>query len=273
MQYVGVSTKMYLGYQASLDWLAGVRDEVMARPALAGNVGVFVAPSFPVLESARRILDGTGVLLAAQNSSAADGALTGEVSPGLLAELGVGLVEIGHAERRSLFGEDDAVVSKKTAAVAKAGMTPLLCIGEHERRSASEAVDFCFRQVDSALGADVPADAVVLAYEPVWAIGAAEPAPAGYVNDVVSGLRERLAGRDGSNDVAAGDAAVSHGAGQAVNAAPAILYGGSAGPGLLPRLDAADGLFLGRFAHDPANLGAVLDEALQRASAPGHRPS
>lgn len=243
-QYVGVSTKMYLGYQASLDWLAGVRDEVMARPALAGNVGVFVAPSFPVLESAGRILDGTGVLLAAQNSSAAGGALTGEVSPELLAELGVGMVEVGHAERRRLFGEDDDVVAEKTAAVAAMGMRPLLCIGEHERQAVPEAVEFCFRQVIVALGSSLRADAVVLAYEPVWAIGAAEPAPADYVNGVVSGLRERLAG-SGSG--------------------PAILYGGSAGPGLLPRLEAVDGLFLGRFAHDPANLGAVLDEALERS--------
>lgn len=264
MQYVGVSTKMYLGYRASLDWLAGVRDEVRARPGLAGNVGVFVAPSFPVLESASRILDDTGVLLAAQNSSAAGGALTGEVSPDLLAELGVGLVEIGHAERRRLFGEDDAVVAEKTAAVAAAGMTPLLCIGEHERQSVPEAVEFCFGQVDSALGATVPAGDVVIAYEPVWAIGAAEPAPASYVNDVVSGLRERLAGRLGASG-GTGSGRTGSGSG-APHAGPAILYGGSAGPGLLPRLDAVDGLFLGRFAHEPANLGAVLDEALQRSS-------
>ncbi|WP_460465095.1 triose-phosphate isomerase family protein [Arthrobacter pigmenti] len=259
-----MSTKMYLGYRASLDWLAGVRDEVTARPALAGNVRIFVAPSFPVLESASRILDGTGVLLAAQNSSAAGGALTGEVSPDLLAELGVGLVEIGHAERRRLFGEDDAVVAEKTAAVAAAGMTPLLCIGEHQRQGVPEAVEFCFGQVDSALGTTVAADDVVIAYEPVWAIGAAEPAPAGYVNDVVSGLRTRLAARVGRS-AGTGGAAPESATGTA-RPGPSILYGGSAGPGLLPRLDAADGLFLGRFAHDPANLGAVLDEVLQRSS-------
>lgn len=264
MQYVGVSTKMYLGYQESLDWLAGVRDQVMARPELAGRVGVFVAPSFPLLESASRILDGTSVLLAAQNSSAAGGALTGEVSPDLLAELGVGLVEIGHAERRRLFGEDDAVVAAKTAAVAAAGMTPLLCIGEHKRQSIPEAVEFCFGQVDSALGAAVAADHVVIAYEPVWAIGAAEPAPASYVNDVVSGLRKRLAGRFGGSE-GTGSAGYRDGTGAAERTVPAILYGGSAGPGLLPRLHAVDGLFLGRFAHDPANLATVLDEALQRS--------
>lgn len=253
-QYVGVSTKMYLGYQASLDWLAGVRDEVLARPALAGTVEVFVAPSFPVLESARRILDGSGVLLSAQNSSAGGGALTGEVSPALLAELGVELVEIGHAERRRLFGEDDDVVALKTAAVAAAGMTPLLCIGENEQRSAAEAADSCFQQVRSALGGTLDPEAVVLAYEPVWAIGAEKPAPHDYVNDVVAGLRKRLAEYSGGSGQKPGGSGL------------AIVYGGSAGPGLLPRLGSVDGLFLGRFAHDPANLGAVLDEALGRAA-------
>lgn len=246
-QYVGVSTKMYLGYQASLDWLAGVREEVLARPALAGEIEIFVAPSFPVLESARRILDGSGVLLSAQNSSAGGGALTGEVSPAILAELGVELVEIGHAERRRLFGEDDDVVALKTAAVAAAGMTPLLCIGENEQRAPAEAANFCFQQVRSALGGTLEPEAVILAYEPVWAIGAEKPAPPEYVNDVVVGLREQLAEHYGGSR-------------------PAMVYGGSAGPGLLPRLEAVDGLFLGRFAHNPANLGAVLDEALDRAN-------
>ncbi len=219
---------------------------MLARPALAGEVEVFVAPSFPVLESARRILDGSGVLLSAQNSSAGGGALTGEVSPAILAELGVELVEIGHAERRRLFGEDDDVVALKTAAVAAAGMTPLVCIGENEQRAPAEATDFCFQQVRSALGGTLEPEAVILAYEPVWAIGAEKPAPPEYVNDVVGGLRKQLAEHSGGSG-------------------PAMVYGGSAGPGLLPRLEAVDGLFLGRFAHNPANLGAVLDEALDRA--------
>lgn len=244
-QYVGVSTKMYLGYQDSLDWLDRVRAEVSARPALAGKVEVFVAPSFPVLESARRILAGSGVLLAAQNSSVSGGALTGEVSPALLAELGVQLVEIGHAERRRIFGEDDDVVARKTAAVSAAGMTPLLCIGEEEQHSATEAVDYCFQQVTSALAGAPELESLVLAYEPVWAIGATEPAPPAYVNDVVEGLRQRLL-----------DSGIK----------PGIVYGGSAGPGLLPRLGSVDGLFLGRFAHDAGNLGIVFDEAMARAS-------
>ena len=84
---------------------------------------------------------------------------------------------------------------------------------------------------------------LVLAYEPVWAIGAAEPAAAGYVSDVVRQLRSHLAA-------------------SGVPRTFPVIYGGSAKPGLLPTLDGVSGLFLGRFAHDPANFGTVLDEAL-----------
>ena len=238
---------MYLGYQASLDWLTAMREIVATRAPLSAELTVFVAPSFPVLESARSILAGTGVVLGAQNCSTAGGALTGEVSPALLAELGVGLVEIGHAERRRLFGETDAVVALKTEAAASAGLTPLLCVGETVRSSPASAARVCLEQVSAGLSASVPLDDVVVAYEPVWAIGAAEPAEPGYVNEVVGQLRELLQQRLGGGR-------------------PSIIYGGSAGPGLLARLDAVDGLFLGRFAHDSAGFGQVLDEAIHRSS-------
>jgi triosephosphate isomerase len=243
---------MYLGYSASLAWLTGIRGEVESRPLLRGRVQIFVVPSFPVLESARRILDGTGVLLGSQNCAAEAGAFTGEVSAGLLAELGVDLVEIGHAERRRLFGETDAIVRTKVGAVRAAGLTPLLCIGENDQGSVGGAVDQCIAQVESALGGATPVSEILLAYEPVWAIGAAEPAPPDYVNQVVAELRSTLA------DVLGRPAG--------------MIYGGSARPGLLPQLQFLDGLFLGRFAHDPANFGVVLDEALTRADAPRAQP-
>ncbi len=240
--YVGVSTKMYLGYRASLRWLSEVRAVVDARPALAAgrDVRVFVIPSFPVLARAGEILAGSPVLLGAQDCAWGDGALTGEVSPGMLSELGVSLVEIGHAERRALFGEDDAVVARKVRAAVGAGLAPLLCIGEPGRLPPEEAARFCLSQVRLATGGDDSlAPHLVLAYEPVWAIGADRPAEPAYVNAVVALIRAGL------------------------GAACPIIYGGSAGPGLLPQLAAADGLFLGRFAHDAGNLGRVLDEALE----------
>lgn len=241
---VGVSSKMYLGYQDSLEWLEQLRHEADTRPALAaGRVVPFVIPSFPLLPAAAALLDGSPLLLGAQNCGWADGPWTGEVAPSMLAELGVRLVEIGHAERRRHFGENDAMIARKVRAAAAAGLTPLLCIGESDHGSAADAAACVYRQVRSAVDGDWElAGRLVLAYEPVWAIGAAEPAAAGYVSDVVRQLRSHLAPAGLEN--------------------LPVIYGGSAKPGLLPTLDGVSGLFLGRFAHDPANFGAVLDEAL-----------
>lgn len=244
---VGVSTKMYLGYHDSLDWLQLLRREVDARPALqAGRVVPFVIPSFPVLPAAVALLEGSPLLLGAQNCGWADGAWTGEVSPSMLAEVGVRLVEIGHAERRAHFGEDDATVARKVKAADAAGLTPLLCVGEETTGEASDAAAHVYRQIQTAVGGDWELAArLLIAYEPVWAIGAAEPAGGTYVSDVVELLRLHL---------------TRHGLG-----ALPVIYGGSAKPGLLPTLNGVSGLFLGRFAHNPVNFGRVLDEALQLA--------
>lgn len=274
--YVGVSTKMYLGYRDSLRWLGELRREVDARPALAaGRVVPFVIPSFPALPAAGDILAGSPALLGAQDCGWADGPWTGEVSPSLLAELGVRLVEIGHAERRRHFGEDDAMVALKVRAADDAGLTPLLCVGEetsglvsgtdHGTGSAAgptsgqatsgaagDAARFVYRQIEAASGGDWElASRLVIAYEPIWAIGAAEPASADYVTAVVRSLRVLLAGHRLESDRTPGDIP--------------IIYGGSAKPGLLPQLDGVSGLFLGRFAHEAANFGKVLDEAIALA--------
>lgn len=255
--YVGVSTKMYLGYRDTLDWLERLRHEVDSRPALAaGRVVPFVIPSFPVLPAAAALVEDSPLLLGAQNCGWADGPWTGEVAPSMLAELGVRLVEIGHAERRAHFGENDAVVALKVRAADDAGLTPLLCVGEDASGAARDAAVFVYRQIEAAVGNDwALASRLVIAYEPVWAIGAAEPADADYVSDVVNHLRALLA-RHGLRELP-------------------VIYGGSAKPGLLPRLGGVSGLFLGRFAHDAANFGKVLDEALLSAgsTAPSLRPT
>lgn len=259
--YIGVSTKMYMGYRDCLEWLARIQHEVDSRPALvAGRVVPFVIPSFPVLPVAGSVLAGSPLQLGAQNCGWADGPWTGEVSPSLLAELGVRLVEIGHAERRRHFGEDNAMIARKVRAADGAGVTPLLCVGEATRdetggTGAGGAAAFVHQQIDEAVGGDwALASRLVIAYEPVWAIGAAEPAAAGYVAAVVRSLRTLLA-------------AHSYEAGIALGELP-VIYGGSAGPGLLPALDGVSGLFLGRFAHDAANFGKVLDEALSMTAQP-----
>jgi triosephosphate isomerase len=246
--YVGVSTKMYLGYRDTLGWLERLRHEIDTRPALAaGRVVPFVIPSFPVLPAAAGVMDGSPMMLGAQNCGWADGPWTGEVAPSMLAELGVHLVEIGHAERRAHFGETDAVVARKVRAADDAGLTPLLCVGEASSAEPRDAAVVVYRQIRAAVGGDWElAGRLIIAYEPVWAIGAAEPADAEYVSDVVNHLRALLS-EHGHRELP-------------------VIYGGSARPGLLPNLVGVSGLFLGRFAHDPAKFGAVLDEALLLAA-------
>ncbi|MGA8789218.1 MAG: triose-phosphate isomerase family protein [Paenarthrobacter sp.] len=242
--FIGVSTKMYMGYAQSLAWLEQLVAEVDARPALAaGRVVPFVIPSFPVLPAASRVLRGSPLVLGAQNCGWADGPWTGEVSPSMLAELGVGFVEIGHAERRRYFAEDEAMIALKVGAAVDAGLAPLLCVGEPGVLEPEAAADTVFGQIKAAVSGDWSvASKLVIAYEPVWAIGAPEPASADYVSRVVGTLRSALA---------------QHGLGGLP-----IIYGGSAKPGLLPQLEGVSGLFLGRFAHDAVNFGRVLDEAL-----------
>ena len=247
--YIGVSTKMYMGYARSLAWLEQLVAEVDARPALAaGRVVPFVIPSFPVLPAAAALVADSPLVLGAQNCGWSDGPWTGEVAPSMLAELGVGLVEIGHAERRRHFAEDEAMVALKVGAAVGSGLTPLLCVGETEACAPEAAAEIVFHQIKAAVSGDwAVAARLVIAYEPVWAIGAPEPASAAYVSQVVGALREALA--------------------QHALAGLPVIYGGSAKPGLLPRLTGVSGLFLGRFAHDAANFGRVLDEALSFCTA------
>ena len=236
---IGISTKMYLGYDESKVWLGAVAALAQTCEAVqSGQVKLFVAPTFPVLETTLGLTCGTPVQVAAQNASDQDaGALTGEVSPVFLAEMGVELIEIGHAERRRQFGESEDLIAAKVAAAQRNGLRPLLCVGEDARVAPREAARVCLEQI-AAANINPPGPKPVIAYEPVWAIGAPQPADPDYVCAVAEHLREEL------------------------DAGTTLLYGGSAGPGLLPRLyPSVDGLFLGRFAHDPRSIALVLEEA------------
>jgi triosephosphate isomerase len=241
---VGVSLKMYFGHERARAWFDEVADRVREHPGVrSGAVELFITPTYLQVLPAVAAFAGTPVRIGGQDVSAEDpGAFTGEVSAAELAEVGATIAEIGHAERRRLYGETEDVTAAKTRAALRAGLTPLLCIGETERQEPADAAAVAVAQLRSALeGAD--AGAVIVAYEPVWAIGAPEPAGHEHIRTVTAALRQAVeadAARDGS----------------------AVIYGGAAGPGLLTALgDAVDGVFLGRFAHDPAALVAVLDEA------------
>ncbi|OAA45646.1 mitochondrial triosephosphate isomerase [Metarhizium rileyi] len=246
---IGLSTKMYFApsrnrevTKAFVYHLSGIAAESLS------NVDVFVIPDFVSLTETIELLKSSHVPIwaGAQDCHWEDsGAFTGEVSPAVLSEVGVKIVEVGHAERRRLFGETDATVAKKAAAVSRNGMVPLVCIGEQSEGDIGVAVDQCRIQVESVLAA-VPSTAeVALAYEPVWAIGASEPAGEDHVLKVVDGIRQLdcVRSRQGTTRV---------------------VYGGSAGPGLYERLKSGlDGLFLGRFGHDPERFVKTIQEVAE----------
>lgn len=194
---VGVSLKMYFGVEQTRRWLQSVaalarEDGALRQPEL------FVAPSFLSLLTARDLLAGTDARLAAEDVFWEDaGPFTGEVSASMLREAGCTYVEIGHAERRRLFAEDEGVTARKAAAVAGAGLVPLVCVGETEPTDPDAAARTCAAQLEPVLRAVSPNAELLFAYVPVWAIGAAAPAPADHVLGVALSLRQRFAGRAG----------------------------------------------------------------------------
>ncbi|WP_110644017.1 triose-phosphate isomerase family protein [Salinicola sp. CPA57] len=247
---LGISFKMYFGYAQTVDWCRQIADNLAHHPAvLDGRVSLFVLPSFPALPPVLACFADTPIGVGGQNLyQSPNGAYTGEVSGAMLAEMGCRFVEIGHAERRRLFGEDDAIIAAKTRVALSHRLVPVLCIGEADRGDPADAVAECRGQIDSALALATAAQRqqpVVIAYEPHWAIGAAQPASLAHIAAVCRGLRQYLGAQSQAS----------------------VIYGGSAGPDLLTRLAGqVDGLFLGRFAHDPAAFEAIVNEASELAS-------
>lgn len=263
--FLGVSLKMYMDHRTTLDWarrVVGIADG--DRAVQNGSVSLAIMPEFVSLDAVARITADSKVQIGAQDLSWDDhGAYTGEVSGHNLAAIGCRYAVVGHAERRRLFGENDAVVAAKVAAAVRAGLVPLLCVGEQQVCDRADAMGVCRDQLLSAideLGDDhmdrldgggrsgstrggSPGPDLIVAYEPVWAIGAARPASSEHVAAVCEGLRAEL-----EKDHRTAD--------------PRVIYGGSAGPGTLTELaSAVDGLFLGRFAHDPDAFAKVITEA------------
>lgn len=246
---LAVSLKMYFSPSRTLQWSAEVADLALSHPAVVdGRARLIVLPSMPVLQAVVNVFAGTRVKVGAQDLFWEDhGPYTGGVSGSDLHDLGCEFAEVGHVERRQLFGEDDRSINLKVRAALRNGLIPLLCIGERDPGSVEQAGLQCIAQLDAAL-ADVPvptgSQPLLVAYEPAWAIGTHQPATPAHVVGVVRLLRSWLAGRPQWADAE-------------------LIYGGSAGEGVLASLrPAVDGLFLGRFAHDPLALRKILDETL-----------
>jgi triosephosphate isomerase (TIM) len=169
--------------------------------ALGRRAEVVLAPPYTALAAVAAELAGSDLRLAAQDAYwEKQGAFTGAISPALLADVGCRYVIIGHSERRQLFGETDATVNRKLIALAAAGLIPILCVGETKaERDADQTFQVVADQLSGGLGALRPnsGDALVVAYEPVWAIGTgltATPDQAQAVHHFIRSLLRELLG-------------------------------------------------------------------------------
>ncbi|HXZ48712.1 MAG TPA: triose-phosphate isomerase [Usitatibacter sp.] len=167
-----------------------------------GPVVCVVCVPTPYLAQVRGLLEGSGIAWGAQDVSRFDhGAYTGEVSGRMLAELGCRYAIVGHSERRTLFGESDAVAAGKYVAAREAGLTPIFCVGETlEQRERGETEAVLARQVDALLVGHGAAqlNRGVVAYEPVWAIGTGRTATAAQAGEAHGFIRARVAAKDAS---------------------------------------------------------------------------
>lgn len=187
--------KMHGGLQQNAALLGSLKG---AEPRLRCDVAVF--PPFPYLADVSLALGGTTLRWGAQTVSEHDaGAFTGEVAAAMLRDFGCYYVLVGHSERRSLFGEGDAVVAGKFAAASRAGLVPVLCVGESlAERESGLTMDVVSRQLDAVIervGVGALAEAVI-AYEPVWAIGTGITATPAQAQEVHAAIRARVAVRD-----------------------------------------------------------------------------
>jgi triosephosphate isomerase len=195
-----------------------------------------VCPPYVYIPQVASTLAGTPVSYGAQDvSDQASGAYTGEVSPGMLMDMGCTYAIVGHSERRSIYAESDEFTASKFAAARKAGLVPILCVGELlEEREQGITQQVVERQLDAVINLEGIAaiGSAVIAYEPVWAIGTGKTATPDQAQEVHAFIRSKLAGLDA-----------------AVAAGVRILYGGSMNPGnaaeLLAMADIDGGLIGG----------------------------
>jgi triosephosphate isomerase len=222
-----------------------------ATAADAEHVGVTVCPPFVWLDAVAERVRGARVGLGAQNvHPAAEGAYTGEVSTSMLADLGCRYAIVGHSERRALFGETDAFIAEKARALVAAGLTPIVCVGETlDERDAGREAEVVLGQLDGSLDGVEPgaADALVVAYEPVWAIGTGRTASPEQAQQMHALIRARLAARY-----------------PAFGAEVALLYGGSVKADNAAELFAEpdlDGALVGGASLDAASFAAIVAAA------------
>lgn len=228
-------------------------NELKPLVAGAGNVEIVVAPVFTALNRVSDAASGSGINLAAQDCFwEEEGAFTGEVAPKLLKDAGCSHVIIGHSERRQYFGETDATVNKKTKAAMAAGLTAIVCVGETlEERESGRTFSVIEEQIQNSLAEIAPEGVagLIIAYEPVWAIGTGKTASDEQAQEVHAFIRSlvlRLFGQSASDAVR-------------------ILYGGSVKPdnvkGLMGQTD-IDGALVGGASLKADSFASIVNFAV-----------
>ena len=174
------------------NWKMNVPPEGIERylDAVKDADAVVAPPSVYLKEVAARFANVAGQNCADQKS----GAFTGEVSAGMLRDCGARFVIIGHSERRTIYGEDDVLIARKLAMAVDAGLTPILCIGENQdQRECGHATTFCSDQIRAAAVPQLEGTAeVIVAYEPIWAIGTGRNATGAMVAEIVGAIRDAI---------------------------------------------------------------------------------
>lgn len=248
--YFGSNLKMYKGIRETAAYLK--RLEELTKDLSRDEITIFIIPSFTSLSDAVRIIDPSLIWLGAQNMYWEDyGPYTGEISPQMLRELDLKIVELGHSERRHTFGETDQMLERKVVSALAHGFTALLCVGETSEEKEYGISDEILRMQLKIGLRNVSAEAckrLWIAYEPVWAIGEnGSPASADYAQRKHHMIKETLAeifGKEGYEIP--------------------VLYGGSVNrenAGILLSQQDVDGLFVGRSAWDAENFNKLIRDA------------
>lgn len=245
-QVIAGNWKMNKTIAEAVAFAAGLRAALSAPP----DREVIIAPPFTALQAVAEAIRGSFIQLAAQNLHEAEkGAYTGEISAGMLREAGCAGVIVGHSERRTLFGEGDALINRKLRTALTAGLKPIFCIGESLREREEDETEIVIeRQLKEGLnnltGDDIAT--CVIAYEPVWAIGTGKTASPAQAEAVHRFIRTWVAGRYGQERAAA----------------TPILYGGSVTPKNIADLMAQpdiNGALVGGASLDVDSFARIID--------------
>jgi len=244
--FVAANWKLFKTIDETVAYVAGLRAQVRE----GSDVEVVIAPPFTAIRAAADAARGSGIGIAAQDMYwEREGAFTGEISVGMLKDAGAGYVIIGHSERRRLFGETDDTVNRKLVAALGADLTPIVCIGETlDERDGGRTLEVLDRQIQAGLRglSEAQVASIVIAYEPVWAIGTGRNATPAQAGEAHAHIRGRLRAWFG-----AAAAEQCH-----------VLYGGSVKPDNIRDLMAlpdVDGALVGGASLTVPSFAAIVD--------------